>query len=286
MDVVVSLLALIGGLGAGAGYLVDQTARQLLLDQLDRAEVLEVRVESTPNYRLIQGEADRIRVAGRGLHLDPYPRVEVLELETDPISIPPSNFQGGSLQLEQPIQAAVRVVITEADLNAALQAPQILGQFQDIQTDLPFASPQNAGAVVDLRDPAVELMGEDRIQLSARLVERTPDGREEQVDLVFSAGLAVENSQRLRLVEPEFIVDSVRVPREISGAFLGGLNEVLDLGELDEQGFVIRVLQFAVTPESLEVVGFVRVESLEGAPSESVSSLPGLGPVGLAPGLL
>ena len=262
MDVVVSLLALIAGLGGGAGYLVDRTAQQLLLDQLDQAEVLEVRVESTPNYRLIQGEADRILVAGRGLHLDPYPRVEVLELETDPISIPPSSFQGGSLQLEQPIQAAVRVVITELDLNTALQAPEILGQFQDIQADLPFASPQNAGAVVDLRDPAIEFMGNNRIQLSALLVERMPDGQEDTVALVFSAELAVENSQRLRLVSPEFIVDSVRVPDEISGAFLGGLNEVLDLRELDEQGIVVRVLQFAVTPETLEVVGFVRVESL------------------------
>lgn len=268
MDVVVSVLALIAGLGGGAGYLVDRTAEQLLLEQLDRAEVLEVRVESTPSYRLLQGDADRILVAGRGLHLDPYPRVEVLELETDPISIPPSSFQGNSLQLEQPIQAAVRVVITEADLNMALRAPEILSQFQDIQADLPFASPQSAGAVVDLREPSIEFMGEQRIQLAAQLVERTPDGQEDVVDLVFSAELAVENSQRLRLVSPEFIIDSVRVPEEISGAFLGGLNEVLDLSDLDAQGIVIRVLQFEVTPETLEVVGFVRIESLEGSPAE------------------
>lgn len=277
MDVVISLLALVAGLGAGAGYLVDRTAQQLLLDQLDRAEVLEVRVDSTPNYRLLQGEADRIRVAGRGLYLSPFPRVDVLELETDALVIPPSSFQNGSLRLDQPIQAAVRVVIREDDLNSALQAPEIVEQFQGIRADLPFASSGNDDSVVDLKTPQIELMGDNRIQLSALLVERMPDGQEDQVDLVFSAELAVEESQRLRLISPEFIVGSVRVPDEISGVFLGGLNDVLDLSVLDEDGIVIRVLQFAVTPETLEVVGFVRVESLQGtAPPSPVSRAPGL----------
>ncbi len=265
MDVIAILLALLSGAGNGVGLLVDQTAEQILRDQLDQADVLEVRVQSLPNYQLIQGRADRILVAGRGLARVPFPRIDVLELETDPIFLNPSALRGGPLEFDQPLQAAIRVVIREADLNTALQAAEVLEQFQDIEAELPFSSrPGSDSNVFDLRNPAADFLPDNRVQLSAQLVEKTEAGDElDALDIDFRARLEVEAGQTLRLESPEFLLGSVPVPREIANAFLGGLNDVFDLSELDEQGFVIRVLNFEVDDDTLEVIGFVRVESFE-----------------------
>jgi hypothetical protein len=266
VDFLIGLLGLVASVAGGAGYFVDHSARQLLLQELDRAEVLEVRIQSTPNYRLLNGEADRLLVAGRGLYRKPFPRVDVLELETDPLQIDPGLLRGEPLELQSPLQAAVRVVITTEDLNAALQAPEILHQFQNIKADLPLGAVPNQQQVFDLNNPRAELLPEGRIQLSAQLTQRaadtTPSSSSETLDIVFSSGLQVENGQRLRLDNPEFTLGSVRVPDEIANAFLGGLNETLSLNDLEDKGITARVLKLAITPASLEVVGFIRIESL------------------------
>ncbi|NJM00057.1 MAG: DUF2993 domain-containing protein [Synechococcaceae cyanobacterium SM2_3_2] len=265
MDILAGLLALWAGLGGTGGYLANQTARQLLLDQLDRAEVLEVRVESIPNTQLLAGQADRVLIAARGLYRQPFPRVDVFELETDPIFI-----DLGSLTLNQPLQAAARIVIRVDDLNQALQSPEVLAQFEDIEADLPFASGyEGQGSLFDLRDPVVAFLPNQQVRLSAVLVEKNLAGEDlDQLKIEFIGGIEVESGQTLRLVDPEFIVGSVPVPREIAGAFLGGLTEVLDLRELDQQGITLRVLQLELNPNQLQVIAFVRIDTLPEALSD------------------
>jgi len=100
MEILATLVALLAALGAGAGYWAEQAARQMLLTQLDKAEVLEVRIQSQPNYRLLNGQAERLLVAGRGLYRAPFPRLELLELETDPVAIDPAFFPRSSFAAE------------------------------------------------------------------------------------------------------------------------------------------------------------------------------------------
>ncbi len=273
MEILAVLLGLLVGLGGGAGYLADQSARQLLLDQLDGAEVLEVRIQSQPNYRLLNGQADRLLIAGRGLYRAPFPRVEVLELETDALAINPSSFQGEPLRLDRPLQAAVRIVIRAEDLNAALNSPEILSQFQNIEADLPFGGRREEPNRFDLRQPRIDLLDPNRIQLSAILVERNGE-MEQSIDVVFNAGIRVEGGQSLQLQDPEFVIASVRVPDEISEAFLGGLNEVFNLQELEDLGILLRVLSLEVGSDQLEVIGFVRVETLAHLTGSRRAALP------------
>ncbi|MEM9567301.1 MAG: DUF2993 domain-containing protein, partial [Cyanobacteria bacterium P01_E01_bin.34] len=125
MEILAGLLALLAGLTGGAGFAIDRVARNELLEQLDEADVLEVRVQSAPNLKLAAGRIDRLLLAGRGLEIAPYPRIELLELETDPVNV---GFDDGDLVLESPLRAALRFALTEDDLNASLQSPQVLEQ--------------------------------------------------------------------------------------------------------------------------------------------------------------
>ncbi|MFS8796203.1 DUF2993 domain-containing protein [Synechococcus sp. R70.1] len=262
MEILATLVALLAALGAGAGYWAEQAARQMLLTQLDKAEVLEVRIQSQPNYRLLNGQAERLLVAGRGLYRAPFPRLELLELETDPVAIDPAFFQGAPLRLRQPLQAAFQVVVRQEDLNAALNSPEVLRQFQRIQADLPLGGGGSEPRYFELRQPRAKFLEPDRLQLAALLVEK--DGsREQAVEVVFNAGIQVEEGRRLQLQEPELAIGSVRVPDEITQAFLGGLNKVFDLQELEELGIQVRVLKLEIAADQIQVIGFVRVEGLE-----------------------
>ncbi|MEO0853715.1 MAG: DUF2993 domain-containing protein [Cyanobacteria bacterium J06648_11] len=266
LDVLAGLLAILAGLGGGAGYFVDRSARDLLVDQLDSVDTLEVRVQSQPNYQLLGGEIDRVLVAGRGLYIAPYPRIDLVEIETDRIDLNIASLTRGPVTFDSPLRAAARVSITEADLNASLRSPEILAEFQGLSADLPFGQTSDEPQVLDLVEPKVDFLAGDRLVLSAQLVSRSPDATapsnaDDSLDVTFTAGVVVERGQRLRLIEPEFELDEVPVPRELSDAFLGGLNEALDLSELVEQGIFARVLDFQITNERLEVVGFIQVDS-------------------------
>jgi hypothetical protein len=271
MEILFGLLTLLAGPGSGAGYLVDQTARNIILAELDQAETLEVRVESIPNYRIFRGEADRILVAGRGLYRKPFPRIELFELETDLIRLRSTD----PISLASPLQAAVHIIIREEDVNTALQSPEILSQFENIEADLPFAAgPGQKESTFDLREPQADFLPENRIRLAAQLVEKNESGQDQEaVDIEFNATLAMEAGRILKLEDPEFLIGSVPVPREISGAFLGGLNEIFDLQELDEEGIIIRVLTLSVDENLIEVVGFVRVDTLPGQSTPNVGGL-------------
>ncbi|MEN9204159.1 MAG: LmeA family phospholipid-binding protein, partial [Thermostichus sp. DG02_1_bins_55] len=183
------------------------------------------------------------------------------------------SFQGAPLRLDRPLQAAVRIVVRAEDLNAALNSPEVLSQFQSIQADLPFAGRREEPSRFDLRQPRVDFLEPNRIRLSALLVERSGE-TEQSIDVVFNAGIQVEGGQTLKLQEPEFVVASVRVPDEISQAFLGGLNEVFNLEELEELGILLRVLSLEVGSEQLQVIGFVRVETLEYLTGSRRAALP------------
>ena len=263
MEIIAGLLAILAGLGGGAGFLVDRLAKDALLDELDRAEVLEVRIQSAPNAKLIGGRIDRVLLAGRGLERSPYPRIHLLEVESDPVQV---KLSDGSLELESPLTAALRFELTEADLNASLRSPDILESFQAIEANLPVFGDREGPEVFDLENPAIQLLGQNRLRFEARLVlqsEEETSSEEQALDIDFSSRVVVEESQRLLLQEPKMRLNNEEVPEEIADAFAGGINRALDVALLAELGIVVRLLDLEISEDVLSAVGWVQLESLD-----------------------
>jgi len=76
MEILAAVLTSLLGLGGAPGFVIDKTATDLLRGQLFYAEQLEVRVDNTPNFQILQGRVDRIRVAGRGVYPLPILRIQ------------------------------------------------------------------------------------------------------------------------------------------------------------------------------------------------------------------
>ncbi|WP_410503743.1 DUF2993 domain-containing protein [Leptolyngbya sp. 7M] len=123
------------GIVSPLGFVVERVAEDAIRDQLEAVETLAVRVDNTPNYQLAQGTVDRVWLAARGVYPEAGIRIAVLEIETDAIQVDPGRLRQGELELERPLNAGVRLVLTETDLNQALQSPQVSEQLRNLSLD-------------------------------------------------------------------------------------------------------------------------------------------------------
>lgn len=106
-----------------------------LSSQIDSAENLDVDVRSNL-LEIIQGQAHSVSVSGQGLVVQKDIRVQEMEIYTDNISINPLSVLFGELELSQPTDASARIVLSEADLNQALNSDYVRRQMQPFKLDV------------------------------------------------------------------------------------------------------------------------------------------------------
>ncbi|HAN45389.1 MAG TPA: DUF2993 domain-containing protein [Cyanobacteria bacterium UBA8156] len=249
------LAAIATGLAAVAGLpgvVVDRLATDFLKQQLAKVEVLEVRVDNTPNHQILAGRVDRLRVAARGIYPLLFLRVDTLELETDAIEIDTASLQRGPVRFRQPVRAAVRVVLQDEDLNQALRSPEILAVFPTIEANL---AGNRSGGRYQLTAPELRFLAENRVRISAVL---TPEAGGATLPVAVESGLALQGGTRLALVEPRASLAGEPLPSQLVEAFARGLNRALDLRVLAPQGLTVRMLQFQIEPGRLQLVGFAQ----------------------------
>ncbi|MBC7971836.1 MAG: DUF2993 domain-containing protein [Verrucomicrobia bacterium] len=105
-----------------------------LSSQLDDAEELSVDIR-TDLGKAAQGKVDSVSVSGKGVTLQNI-RVQTLELQTDRVTLNPLDALFGNLKLSHPVDAIARVVLTEADVNQAVNAPAIAARIPSLELNV------------------------------------------------------------------------------------------------------------------------------------------------------
>ncbi|MCT7956058.1 LmeA family phospholipid-binding protein [Laspinema palackyanum] len=259
MEFFTLLLTSLFTLVSPAGIALDTLAEQNIRDRLFAAEELEVRIDNTPSYQLLEGKVDRLRIAGRGLSLIPGLRLDSLEIETDAIDVNPREFGRGSGNspirgLQKPLQAAVRVSVTEADINTALQSPELYNQMQTLALSL-FDSPliQQIATRYTLVNRQVTFLPNNRIRFQSQIQER---GYNDFLTLTVETGINIIEGQQLQLLSPAVWVNDRPAPRRLVTGLLD-LTRRFNLQRLENRGLRSRVLQFNLTPVGAEIALFV-----------------------------
>jgi hypothetical protein len=260
MELIVSVFTGLLGLVGAPGIVLDRVATDLIRQQVDRAEVLEVRIDNAPNYQILFGKIDRLRLASRGVFVLPFLRIDTLELETDPIDIDPTALQsGGRLKLRQPLQAVVKVILKSSDLNAALRSPQVLQSFPKIKIDLSSLGGRGTEEVAII-DPEINFLQDNRLRLSASLKPSSfSKGSNQALKVAVEANLTVIEGKRLQLINPNINLQGVNVPSQLTTTFSQSLNRILDLSQLEASGITARVLKFEIDDGNLQLIGFARM---------------------------
>lgn len=243
------------GLFSPVGFVVDRVAEDAIRNQLEAVETLAVRIDNTPNYQFVQGKVDQVRIAGRGLYPEAGIRIAALEIETDAIQVDPGRLQRGELELKQPLNAGIRLVLTEADINRALQSPQISEQLRNLSLDVLGTSAQQLERY-DFVNPQVNLEN-NRLQFQ---VELKSQQSEQQIAIQVESGIQVVRGRQLQLIEPTASIDGNPLPPQLIELLVGGISQRLDLANLAERGITARILQWKLDSDQLSVAAFVQLE--------------------------
>jgi len=256
MEWITIILSTLFTLLSPVGLVADQVAEGLIRDRVYQADLIDVRIDNTPNFRLVGGRVDRVRFAGRGIYPVPEIRIDTLDVETDPIDIDLPALQAGDFALDEPIQAATHIVLTTEDLNTFLRSPRVQTLLNTLEFNLPGA-PEREKNRYGLSNPQITFLPSNRVRITVDLEDRV---QQERVEALVETGLQVTDGHQIVLLEPTIVIDDQAVPRQLIEAFTAGIASELSLKQFEDLAVVARVLQFELQPEALDLVVYVRVD--------------------------
>jgi hypothetical protein len=202
---------------------------------------LEARVRAEPMAKLLQGRIDSFELVGQNLQMYNGLRLSLLELFCNAVAIDFSQVWQGRIRLRQPVQARMRVVLSEADLAQSLNTPFVLNK---------LAQAGQEGQPLSFHQVEVRITPEQRLQVRAKAQQ----GESRVFRVGFSARVEVMERRRICLADPFFEGDTEE-GRLLSRALVDHLNALLDLDRLALQGSKLQVDRVCLQPQQMILSG-------------------------------
>ena len=265
---------------APTGLILDQVVADRLRSQVAGVEQLAVRIDNNPSFNSLQGKVQRIRIASRGLQPIPGLRIEALELEVESLDVDLGALTEEGLPflqtLEQPLHGGVRLVLTEADLNQSLESPAIKSL---LQANLNRLLPQQGSfrnrtyEVLNLR---LALLDQNRVGIQIQLRPlKTASEDAEPFELTLEVGLEILAGRYLQLKEPVGTLNGRPLSRRLLQGLAEGMSQRLDLSRLEQQGLLLRFLQWEIDEQTLKAAAVFRLEASSSVAGDTKSLLLG-----------
>jgi hypothetical protein len=214
---------------------VSKAAEVGLETQLDQAEDLDVDVRSNP-LDIVQGKVDSVSVKGEGLVMQKELRAEKLRIETDSIDIDPMKAALGDIELNQPTDARMLVVLKEEDVQRAFNSDYVKNKLQGLEINY---GEETATAKIEQVNFSLPESGKVKLEADINLVDKEQNEKISftAVPEVNSAGNSIDLTSVEYDREAEY---NQNVAKEI----IASTEEILDLRnfELDEMSLRVRKL--------------------------------------------
>ncbi|WP_019507756.1 DUF2993 domain-containing protein [Pleurocapsa sp. PCC 7319] len=281
MEVLTIVLSGLLSLVSSGGIILDSVAANRIRSQLISIEEQDIRVDNSPSYGIAQGKLQQVRIATRGVTIKPDLRIAVLELETDRVHFNRDKLDFNSIDglresLEQPLQGAAKLIVTEDDLNQALKSPEVVAQMQQVLNRLIIRKAGSTNISYQLIAPQVELNSANRFGVKFNLSRPSTNSeinrnaiapsstdssltRELAIDLEFK--ILVLKGKTIRIAEPQGTVNGRPMSSRLLTGFAEGISDRLNLSFLESNGILARILQLEIDEDKLKLVGFAKVET-------------------------
>lgn len=246
------------------GIITETRIEKAIRDRTFASETIVVRVDSQPNYGLLRGKADKIRIATRGLYPIPGARIEALEIETGEVDVKLLRNQESAsvlnpIILEEPLQLALRVVIGEADLNQALESSEVQSY---VENTIRKASggrfpPRN----YRLDGMELKMLREERLQIKLNLQsENLAATKNPEIVILLEFGFTITQGRSIKIIEPVAEINGRKVSYRLLENFLQRINQVLDLRTWESLGVTGRILQLEIVDGEINLAAIVSLE--------------------------
>lgn len=221
---------------------LSEAAEVTLSTQLDEVENIDVDVR-TNLLKMIQGQADSVSIAGQGLVMQKDIRVHEMELHTDSIAVNPLSAIFGQIKLDQPVDATVRLVLTEQDINRAFNTDYVLSKMQSLELNVD-------GQIVTLEPQQMKLHlpGGGKMEFSGT-IQLHEMGKIRQ--LGFTAMIRPRTLSQPLLIEAFHCTQGEGISLELAIAFINKARELVNLPYFDVEGMAVRIKELEVEEGSL-----------------------------------
>lgn len=222
---------------------LNKVAKLALSSQLEDFDSLEVKVKTAPE-KLANGELDSLSIEGKGLIIETDLRLQVLEIEMDAIAVEPLKALMGKIELTHPTEGTAHLVLTETDLNRALNSPDLRAKIDVLDT---YLSTEKSKLTVPQK--TCQLREDGTVAIEA-IVELQPSGETKEV--AFTATPKIASGGRSVVLENIQYEPGKEVSEELTQGFLDKAGKMLDLRNFEKQGLALRIQHLAI--EAGEIV--------------------------------
>lgn len=208
-----------------------------LSSQLDATEKLDINVK-TDLFKVVQGQAEAVDISGQGLVMQKDIRVQEMELHLDNIDIDPISALFGQVELKHPVDAIAKFVVTEQDINRALNSEYVQNQMQTIDLHV-------KGQIVTLKMQQMELLlpSDDKMIFSgSALLQEKGSTRQ----LEFSAVVHPRTREQPVLVEGFQCKNGQSISLEFAVALLEKMQEITQSPYIELGKMAIRIKNMEV----------------------------------------
>ena len=216
---------------------LNKVAELALSSQLEDRERLEVKIDTAPE-KLASGELESLLIEGEGLVIETDLRVQALEIATKAIAIDPLKALTGSIELIQPTEGTARLVLTETDLNCALNSADLRAKIDVLDT---YLSTEQVKLTVPRKRCRFR---EDGVIAVEALVELQPSGETREVAFTTTPKIAPGGSSVV--LEDIKYEPGKEVSEDLTLAFLDKAKKMLDLRNFEKQGLALRIHHLSI----------------------------------------
>ena len=216
---------------------LNKVAELALSSQLEDCDNLEVKVKTAPD-KLANGELESLSIEGEGLVIETDLRVQVLEIGMKAIAIDSLKALTGNIELTQPTEGNACLVLTETDLNRALNSPDLRAKIDVLDTYLSTGQ-------VKLTVPHKKCQfREDGTVAVEALVELQPSGESKEV--AFTTSPKIARGGRSVVLEDIQYEPGKELSEDLTQAFLDKAGKMLDLRNFEKQGLALCIHHLSV----------------------------------------
>lgn len=176
---------------------INAAAKLAISSLIDDFNVLDVSVQSDP-AKLVNGELDNVNISGEGMVMKQELRMEKLDIKTGKISVKPLWAAIGNIQLEEPTEATVAVILNEQDINEAFDSDYIHEKLQGFPVTI-----NGNPLTLDAHQVDFSLPGEGKVRLRIGVLFRET-GETRQMEFTAIPKLVADETG-VRLQEIEYL---------------------------------------------------------------------------------
>lgn len=246
---------IINSLFSTGGVILNNSLANLIKNQSYHVDSLALRVNKVPSYQLLEGKAQSIQFATRGWEIKEHIRLELLEIETDKISVNLNqldniNGQNWRQVLNAPLAMGFRLIMTENDLNNLFKSALVQSLIDDLSTNSQGIKPQ----ILTLN---FDLLPDNRIIVNGKV--KLADRDDEVLNVQLELGLELIKGHQFKIVNPQGTLNQRRLSSKLLQGFADNINMQLDLAILEKSGITLRLIKLDIEENTLDIVGLTYI---------------------------